>query len=161
MDSTEIKKAALNFLTQSQRLTAVVASSPRDGDTHAATVYYFVDDDLNFYFLTTNKTQKYRNLLENPNAAIVIGFGPDYTTVQGQGTTQLLEKSSEEENVAIAQIKKRLQDHNNETWPVFQLDEQESGGIAVFKFIPQTLKLLNLEPDNGLTVTTEEALELI
>jgi hypothetical protein len=91
----------------------------------------------------------------------VIGFGPSYTTVQGQGTILLLKKSSEEELEAIAHIKKRLQDHNDETWPIFQLDEYESGSIAVFKLIPQTLGLLNLEKDNQLVVTDEEILPLV
>jgi|AntRauTorcE11897_2_1112592.scaffolds.fasta_scaffold00792_7 nitroimidazol reductase NimA-like FMN-containing flavoprotein (pyridoxamine 5'-phosphate oxidase superfamily) len=161
MESHDIKKTALEFLNAPDRLTAVIGSSATDGNTHAATVYYYVDNSFNFYFLTANNTQKYRNLTENPNAAIVIGFGPSYTTVQGQGTILLLKKSSEEELEAIAHIKKRLQDHNDETWPIFQLDEYESGSIAVFKLIPQTLGLLNLEKDNQLVVTDEEILPLV
>jgi len=157
----DIKKSALKFLTEPEHLTAVVGSCPGDGDTHVATVYYYVDDSFNFYFLTAANTKKYQNLLENPNAAIVIGFGPSYTTIQGQGTAMLLEKASEEENNAIARIKKRLQDHNNETWPVFQLDAYASESIAVFKLTPQKLQLLNLEQSSGLAVTTENVLQII
>jgi uncharacterized pyridoxamine 5'-phosphate oxidase family protein len=157
----DTKKTALEFLNDSERLTAVIGSCPLDGNTHVATVYYFADDLFNFYFLTATGTQKYRNLLENPNAAIVVGFGPSYTTIQGQGAAVLLEKSSAEEREAIAQIKKRLQDHNDETWPVFQLDSFEGESIAVFKFIPATLQLLNLEHDNGLSVTTVDTLQIL
>ena len=161
MEKNQTKDTVLKFLTEPERLTAVVGSCPADGDSHVATVYYYVDNDFNFYFLTATHTKKYQNLLDNPNAAIVIGFGPSYTTIQGQGTALLLEKASEEENEAIAHIKKRLQDHNNETWPVFQLDEYDSESIAVFKFIPQTLELLNLEHESGLAMTTEETLQII
>jgi len=161
MESNEIKNNALKFLTDPEHLTAVVGSCPGDGDTHVATVYYYVDDNFNFYFLTATHTQKYENLLNNPNAAIVVGFGPSYTTIQGQGTASLLKKASEEENNAIARIKKRLQDHNNETWPVFQLNTFDGESIAVFKIIPDKLQLLNLEESSGLVVTTENVLQII
>jgi uncharacterized protein YhbP (UPF0306 family) len=161
MDSTTIKTAALKFLNEPDRLTAVIGSCPSDGDTHVATVYYFVDDNFHFYFLTATNTKKYINLLENPNAAIVVGFGPAQTTIQGQGTTTLLKKASDEENNAIARIKKRLQDHNNETWPIFRLDAYDSESIAVFKLIPDTLHLLNLEHTSGLAVTSEGILQIL
>lgn len=161
VETTEIIKSALKFLTDPERLTAVVGSCPGDGDTHVAAVYYYVDDHFNFYFLTATHTRKYENLLDNQNAAIVVGFGPSYTTIQGQGVAQLLEKSSEEESEAIAHIKKRLQDHNNETWPVFQLDAYDRESIAVFKLIPDTLQLLNLEHQSGLAVTSENVLQII
>lgn len=156
MEKDKIQEDALKFLTDSERLTAVIGSCPGDGDAHVATVYYCVDEDFNFYFLTATHTKKYQNLLNNSNAAIVVGFGPSYTTIQGQGSAQLLPKGSEEENQAIALIKRRLQDHNGETWPIFQLDAYDNEAIAVFKFMPDTLELLNLEHQSGLTLTTED-----
>lgn len=161
MESNDIKKTALNFLTHPEQLTAVIGSCPPDGNTHVATVYYYVTEDFNFYFLTATNTQKYLNLLKNPNAAIVIGFGPSQTTIQGQGTAQLVEKASKEENEVILHIKNRLQKHENETWPIFQLQAYESQSIAVFKFIPQKLQLLNLDKSSGLSVTTENLLQII
>jgi uncharacterized protein YhbP (UPF0306 family) len=161
METTDIKQDALTFLTKPDRLTAVIASCPLDGDVHAATVYYFVDDNFNFYFLTATNTQKYRNLLANQNAAIVVGFGPEQTTVQGRGSAVLLQKSSEEEKEAIAHIKTRLQNHNNETWPIFQLDAYDAETIAVFKFIPDTLHMLNLEESSGLVVTNTAPQQII
>lgn len=161
MELNQTKDAALKFLTEPDRLTAVIGSCPSDGNTHVATVYYYVDTNFNFYFLTATNTRKYKNLLENQNAAIVVGFGPSYTTIQGQGTATLLEKSSQEENDAIARIKKRLQDHNSEIWPVFQLDAYDKESIAVFKLIPDRLELLNLEQNNGLVVTGESILQIL
>jgi len=161
MESLDIRKTALQFLTEPNQITAVIGSCPNDGNTHVATVFYYVDREFNFYFLTAANTTKYRNLLENPNAAIVVGFGPAQTTIQGQGTTTLLKKASDEENNAIARIKKRLQDHNNETWPVFQLDAYDSESIAVFKLTPDTLNLLNLEHSSGLAVTNEDVLPIL
>jgi len=161
MKTADIKKTALEFLNDPERITAVIGSCPTDGNTHVATVYYYVDDHFNFYFLTATNTQKHRNLLENPNAAIVVGFGPSYTTVQGQGAAVLLEKNSAEERESIAHLKKRLVDHNNETWPIFLLDDYIDQSIAVFKFVPETLQLLNLERDNQLPITTDDTLQIL
>jgi len=161
METNTIKDTTLNFLREKDRLTAVLATATMTGESHAAVVYYFVDEDFNFYFLTATNTKKHQNLLANPQSSIVIGFGPSQTTIQGNGTATLLEKASDEENHTIALIKKRLQDHNGETWPVFQLDTFDSESIAVFKFTPQSLHLLNLEQDNGLTVTTDDVHQII
>lgn len=161
MESNDIKKTALAFLTENQRLTAALGTSTNDGQSHVSSIFYFVDGDFNFFFLTAANTQKYNNLIANPKASIAIGFGPDYTTIQSQGTTYLLQKSSDEENEAIAQIKKRLQDHEDETWPLFQLDSFAGESIAVFKFVPHSLQILNLEDDNGLVVTTKDIVRII
>jgi len=161
METNDIQKNALAFLTEPDRLTAVVGSCPKDGNSHVATVYYYVDNQFNFYFLTGTHSQKYNNLMENSNAAMVVGFGPSQTTIQGQGAAILLDKSSEEEKEAIVHIKERLQNNQNETWPIFQLDTYDNAAIAVFKFIPDTLQLLNLEHDDGLKVTTEGVVQII
>lgn len=161
MDTNQIKSMALTFLTEPERLTAVIGSCPTDGNTHAATVYYYVDTQFNFYFLTATNTQKYKNLQENSNAAIVVGFGPSQTTIQGQGSAMLLEKASLEEKEALVHIKKRLQEHNDETWPIFQLDSYDRETIAVFKLVPDRLQLLNLEDSSGFAVTSEDIMQII
>ena len=160
MESEQIKGACLNFLRDKERLTAALATAGSDGTPRASVVYYFADEDFNFYFLTATDTQKYKNLLENSKASIAVGFGPAYVTIQGQGTAELLPKGSEEENVAIALIKERLQGEDY-TWPVFQLDDSDDESIAVFKLTPSSLQVLNLEKDNGLPVTTDDIQQII
>jgi nitroimidazol reductase NimA-like FMN-containing flavoprotein (pyridoxamine 5'-phosphate oxidase superfamily) len=161
MDTQDIKNAAHTFLTEPDRLTAVIGSSASDGNVHVATVYYFVDDAFNFYFMTAARSEKYNNLCENKNAALVVGFGPSQTTIQGQGAAQLLEKGSDEELQAIAHLKARLQKHENETWPIFQLESFERESIAVFKFVPQKLQVLNLENESYFELTTENMLQIL
>lgn len=161
METNSLKDSTLQFLKEKESLTAVIGTVTPEGNPHTAVVYYFVDENFNFYFLTATNTRKYNYLLKNPNTSIVIGFGPSYVTIQGSGTSTLIKKASDEENETITQIKKRLQDHNNETWPVFQLGKLEGESIAVFKFTPESLYLLNLESDNGLVVTTEELQKII
>ena len=52
MKNLQIKKIALKFLQEKEHITAVVATATKDGTPHSAVVYYFVDENFNFYFLT-------------------------------------------------------------------------------------------------------------
>ena len=161
MELAELKTKALEFLNEPTRITAVIGTCSLDNIPYTATVYYWVDDEFNFYFLTATGTQKYENLQANPQAAITIGFGPSYTTMQGGGAVQELEKDSEEEKVVIAHLKKRLQEHGNQTWPIFQLDDFRGESIAVFKLNTLTLQLLNLEQGNDLAVTDNDIRQIL
>jgi nitroimidazol reductase NimA-like FMN-containing flavoprotein (pyridoxamine 5'-phosphate oxidase superfamily) len=161
MELPELKKRALEFLNEPTRITAVIGTSSLDNIPYTATVYYHIDEEFNFYFLTATGTQKYQNLHANPQASITIGFGPSYTTMQGGGPVQELAKGSEEEELAIANLKERLQKHGNETWPIFQLDDFEGESIAVFKLNTLTLQLLNLDQDNGLAVTENDIQQIL
>jgi len=161
MEHTELKHQALEFLKEPKRITAVIGTCSLDNVPYTATVYFHVDDDFNFYFLTATGTQKFHNLQANPQASITIGFGPSYTTMQGGGSVELLEKNSEAEKLAITHLKKRLQEHDNETWPIFQLDDFVGESVAVFKLHTQTLQLLNLEQDNDLVVTKDDIKQIL
>jgi len=161
MELVELKKRALEFLNEPARITAVVGTSSLDNVPYTATVYYHVDDDFNFYFLTATGTQKYLNLRANPQAAITIGFGPSYTTMQGGGPVQELTKGSDKEKLAIGHLKERLQKHGNPTWPIFQLDEFHGESIAVFKLNTVTLQLLNLDDENDLAVTENDIQQIL
>lgn len=159
MEPDNIKGAALQFLSQQNNLTAVIGTCC-DNLPHSATVYYVVDEDLHFYFLTAIDTTKYNQLLKNNKASVVVGFGPTYVTMQGHGTTELLTKGSPEENQALALIKNRISETGH-TWPLFQLSDFDDNAIAVFKLTPSVLSLLNLEVDNGLTVDTKAIQRII
>lgn len=159
MEPDNIQDAALQFLLKPENLTAVIGTC-ENHQPHSATVYYVVDESLNFYFLTATNTTKYNQLIANNTASIVVGFGPAYVTMQGHGETELLTKGSDTEKHALALIKNRLLAAKH-TWPLFQLSAFDSESIAVFKLTPTTLSLLNLESDNGLKVDTETIQKII
>ncbi len=159
-EQTNLKDVTLRFLSETTNITASLGTVSSEGAPHSAIVYFSIDENLHFYFLTAVDTQKYKNLLANPKASLALGSGPEYVTVQAQGQTALLEKGSEEEKIAIATIKKRLVE-NQQTWPIFQLSDYESEAVAVFKFTPSVLYFLNLDKNNGLPVTTEGLQQVI
>lgn len=143
MDNTQIKDFALRFLNEKENITAVIGTSTKEGIPHAAVIYYYVDEVFNFYFLTVTNTQKYKDLIQNPQVSIAVGFGPAYITIQGQGTAEVIPKGSEEEKQTIVKINNRLREKNRH-WPVFQIPDLEREEITVFKITSDTLRLLNL-----------------
>lgn len=152
----------LAYLQAPDRITAALATTNEHNAPRIATIYYAVDDEFTFYFLTATNTQKYRNLTQDAGAAIAIGFGPGYTCIQGEGLASLLQKDSEEERNAIAMVKDRMQKYEEHTtWPIFQLEDYEAEQIAAFKFVPQTLELLNLDKNQNLPITDQTLLTIL
>jgi uncharacterized pyridoxamine 5'-phosphate oxidase family protein len=49
-------------------------------------IYFIVDDDFKFYFVTRAETYKYQNLEQNPHVALTIADPQTQTTVQLAGT---------------------------------------------------------------------------
>lgn len=158
METANIKDTALKFLTDPERVTAVIATCD-DGTPHAATIYYAITSDFKVYFLTATDTKKYTHILKNNQVAFATGFGPSYITIQGSGKATLLEKMSEKENHAVALIKDRLAEAGT-TWPIFQMSDFDDNAIAVYELEFDELNMLNLEVDNGL-ITTPEHIEKI
>jgi general stress protein 26 len=87
------KEDALNFLRQNK--LCVIATVNSEGRPEAATINYFVDAKMNFYFVTRKHTRKFANLLKNKNVAIVVGTVPGTSTLQCEGTGELLESESD------------------------------------------------------------------
>lgn len=148
METNTLQKTSLEYLKDEKSITAVIATTSHDGTAHTALIYYSIDDTFNFYFLTLNDSEKFKNLLVNPKISITVGFGPAYVTMQGSGVATLLEKGSVDENRAILNIRERITSAKR-YWPVLQLPEASIEKIAVFKIIPETLRLLNLEEANS------------
>ena len=158
MKNIKVRDFALKFLRES--ITAVVATSTTDGNPHAAVIYFYVDDDFNFYFLTAHNTRKYENLMQNPKISLTVGFGPPYITIQGRGKAELLENNSDEESAAIVKIDKRLYSKDYR-WPLFEISRFKNEKLYVFKIIPSELTLLNLDKDNNLTTYRDDFQKII
>lgn len=84
-----LKEEAIGFLKFHK--LAVVSTISKEGMPESATVMFFVDEDLNLYFLTHQSTRKFRNLKDNKNIGIVVGTELAPGTIQIQGEAQWLE----------------------------------------------------------------------
>lgn len=83
------KEDVLKFLKENN--LCVMATADKNGKPIAATMAYAVDDEMIFYLETSNKTRKYKNLLANPRAAIVVGVANELPTVQIDGDITVFE----------------------------------------------------------------------
>jgi len=65
--------------------TGVLSTVSEDGTPWGSAIYFVVDDDFNFYFVTRVETTKYQNMSKNRLAALTIADGESQTTVQLTG----------------------------------------------------------------------------
>jgi uncharacterized protein YhbP (UPF0306 family) len=137
-----IRQKALEFLREHS--TMVVATASLKGEPHAAVTYFDVDDDFTFYFLTSDISRKFQNLGENNKVAIVVGTGPQLSTIQGGGVTlkiDYLSDTSAAETI-VQRILRRAKQSNNKELPVHVFPNVKYG---IFSIKPSWLTWLHLE----------------
>jgi uncharacterized pyridoxamine 5'-phosphate oxidase family protein len=87
MSLTMTKDFVYDFL--SRHKLAVLSTVNEHWKPESALVGIAVSENLEIIFDTANTTRKYRNILHNPNVALVIGWD-DETTIQFEGTAEEL-----------------------------------------------------------------------
>lgn len=137
------KKFALKFLKDHK--TAVVATASRSGEPQAATLFYAIDDDFTFYFITDKTSRKFKNLKENPHVAIVVGTGEDVRTVQCGGHVEIvdyLRDTNRAEGIIRKVIENSKLHSEPSALPVLMNPNVEFG---VFILKPSWMVILDLE----------------
>lgn len=71
---------------------AIASTVDEGGLPHAAPIYYVIDGDYNFYFVTPIKTQKSKNLKANSEIVLTITNEESKETVQVRGSAKPNEK---------------------------------------------------------------------
>jgi general stress protein 26 len=116
---------------------AVLSSVDNKGNVQGATIYYALDAQNNFYFVTKSGTDKAQNILLNPQVALTIFDADTLQTAQIQGITQL-----EANPVIFEAITKnifKLRKYGTDFgWP--PLTKIISGQYVIFKIVPTSLK---------------------
>src|SRR3989344_7775908 len=140
LNKEELKQKSFEFLKS--RNTAVLATVSVDGKPQAATIYYIIDDDFNFYFITGSETGKFKNLKAKEDVALVVGFGPEPTTVHVGGKASILPEN--ERSKILLEYADLLR--VNEEIPILKL--KDHGSVEVFKITPTFLAWLCLDKIN-------------
>ena len=152
-DKQETREGALKFLQDNR--TMVVASVSSDGEPQASTVYYIVDDEFNFYFITFNGSKKCENLKANGKVSFVVGFGPRPLTVQGGGKAVLID---DKEAKVFLELVEKTHAINPYEWPVLELAKE---GFCTFKIIPSWLVWLNFDSEEHLKASGDKFQKII
>lgn len=86
---TESRHKALEFVRSQQ--FGILSTSDKDGHPWGSAIFFLVDDDFNFYFLTRTGTQKFGDIDQNPRVALTVANRDSQITVQLSGTVSRVE----------------------------------------------------------------------
>jgi len=141
---TPSQKHALEFL-HTQKI-AVLSTVDKHSVPHGAAIYFVVDNDFRFYFLTTTGTAKYANIAANPNVSLVIADDYQQTTVQVMGIAEEVPTGDEHDNAfrMIAQVHPPGQF----AW-VPPVSKMHTGEVKLMRVTPSECKLSVFRPEPG------------
>lgn len=116
----------------------ILATASSDGTPHAATIYFFADDDFNIFFITKDKTTKQQNLAQNPKAALAIFEASTQTTLQISGTVTKIQDLEQHHEIYRRVAGITLQTTYKETPPFSKLD---AGSEIAYCLKPDRVRL--------------------
>jgi len=62
--------------------TLIIVSNGKDGFPHPMPMWFYVDDDGNYYCTTFRKSQKVLNFQRDPHASLLVESGEEYTELK-------------------------------------------------------------------------------
>lgn len=131
----EISEKLMTFLRSKD--TMVLATLGPENVPHAATVYFYVDDKLDFYCAVKSASQKYSNILAHEGGSIVVGVKDEPVTVQASGTIGVID-NPEKKTKLFAKIIK-LDGKGNKHWPALMYMPESS--LKILKFTPKWMRM--------------------
>lgn len=117
-----------DFLTQ--HMLGTLVTQTVDHTLHAAPIYFDVTQDFDIYFVTSQKTQKFVNLTENPHVILTVTNEAQLETVQIRGT---IEPVSDKLETVFSKIGKKLTERAKDqvVMPIFKMDVAEPISIHI------------------------------
>lgn len=142
MNDEELKKQIFTFL-QSKFITVIATITP-ENKPEAATIYYIVDEDFSMYFIAGNNTSKSKNIINNPNVALVVGTDNIPITAQIEGLAQKVTDL----NVIPTLLGRlaKVSNQNEYAPPAFALSNDN---MNIFKVTPAKIKWLDMTEAYG------------
>ena len=65
-----------------QAKTLIIVSNGKDGFPHPMPMWFYMDEDGNFYCTTFSKSQKVLNFQRDPHASLLVESGEEYTELK-------------------------------------------------------------------------------
>jgi general stress protein 26 len=122
---------------------ASMATVTADGQPQAVTILYVVDDDLNLYFVTREKSRKVANLDANGMVAMSIGLEPPMNVqLEGRAVRVDDELVRADKMAELAHAGADLED----LWPPILRVGKE--GYVLYKVMPEKVRALDLSDHN-------------
>ena len=134
----EEKKEARAFLQAND--TMVIATASAKGEPQAAPVYYAMDDDFTFHFVTASESRKAAHIRENQKVAFTVWGSKGIAVVQGGGNAVMSEGNHDD---IIERISRKLDDKPYH-WPLLEAPHAGYVGVTVK---PEWLVWLSVDGD--------------
>ena len=125
---------------------AILSTASKDASPWGAAIYYTVDKDLHFYFLTHTASKKYKNIQEHPQAAITVVDDNAQTTVQAAGKIKEVPMGDEQNEAYRMIIEIHPPGEYKWTPPVSKL---HNGDTMLLRFTPDHLQLSVFTPSQS------------
>ena len=120
---------------------AVLSTVSPTQEPMAATIFFSVDNKLNFYFMTKSFTRKFNNIEQNNKVSLVVGTGNVPVTAQIQGKAEKI-VDPEELKTRLDELK-NVFTKNEFVGPLFEIVGEENE-IIIFKITPSWIRWLDL-----------------
>lgn len=125
-----------NFL--SGRYSGVLATADKAANPHAAVVYFKIEKDFCILFGTKKETQKYKNIEDNKQVALVVYDEVEQTTVQIFGKAKVIEDHQKKQEV-LNNIYNSSAERSMTMLP--PVEKLWAGEYVALKIVPQVIKM--------------------
>lgn len=130
MDSSNQRIKCRNFLKSHD--VGVIATATPDGQPHASVVNYFANNNMEVFFIAREDAQKYKNILVNTLADLVVCDENFSTSLEIKGIARKLDDSPQVINLLMKLSSVVRQKH--------------SGPLPIMKHLGSELHLFCLQP---------------
>lgn len=141
-------KEAYDFLLDHK--FAVLSTASKLAEPWGSTIYYAVDEKLNFFFLTHARSTKYHNLQEQPRAGITVADDNEQTTVQARGVVTEVPLGPEHDHAF--RMLARIHPPGQFEW-VPPITKMDAGEIVLMRLVPETLRFSDFSSKDGARIT--------
>lgn len=142
MTHTHISKEEIHSFLSQYHL-AVFGTTSIDNSPHLSTMFYLVDPDLNFYFITKSETAKVKNIAQNPHISVIVSDKDSYKTVEASGVAVALSGVEKIKTVIqmFSQVYRKervLEEGKLFGWPP-PIDKIEAGEIKIGDYFQEII----------------------
>jgi nitroimidazol reductase NimA-like FMN-containing flavoprotein (pyridoxamine 5'-phosphate oxidase superfamily) len=137
MDNLKSREDLLKFLRD--HFVATLATIKDGISPTGTTVYYYTDDEFNFYFLTKDDTEKFKNIQRNPRVALVVTNSEALQTVQVEGEAEVADFGEEKYSKILDDFVMSLKSRGKE-WENLPINHIYKGYFSLIKIKPNWLR---------------------
>ena len=120
--------------------TLIIVSNGKDGFPHPMPMWFYADDDLNFYCTTFRKSQKVLNFQRDPKATLLIESGEEYAELKSlmvYADTEVIDDLETVTDTLVAVNSKGAQLNEDQLGRLRQGVMKTAEKRVVLKFIPR------------------------